>query len=64
MFLPFVCSSDLITRALTDRGPWPGFSFKYDHILVGVPPFTSPAIEFVFLNNHLIQIPIIFCETI
>ena len=43
-----------------DRGPWPVFSFKCDHILLGVPPSTSPAIEFVFLNNHLIQIPIIF----
>lgn len=59
MFLPFVCGSDVISRAAQTEGPWPGFLFQYDCILLSVPLYPTPTTYFYFfLNSHSIQKPL------
>lgn len=64
--VPFPLSATLIwTAELPRPGPWIGFSLSnmITSSLVFLLPL-PPAIEYVFLNNHLIQSPIIFCELV
>lgn len=59
MFLPFVCSSDLISRAAHTEGLG---LLSPSHMNTSFLGGSSPphAIEFVFLNNHLTQSPMTF----